>query len=171
MGGDRTDADGPVAVDELVKKSNLTFEWSSLSAPLLRSFLFFDYDDTKHGSNLGKAEIGEMTLDEVVERVETYDRLVDLSNNGRRSWAHDLLEALQDEENDGAFGTSLEDQRVLSQLSVNFREKRGKSPQPRPRALQEPARQRPQRTKKPVSDDEIAETLAQDKKKEERKCS
>ena len=169
MGSEKRDADGPVAVDTLVKKSNLTFEWSSLSAPLLRSFLFFDYDDTRHGSNLGKAEIGEMTLDEVVERVETYDRLVDLSNNGRRSWAHDLLEALQDEENDGAFGTSLEDQRVLSQLSANFREKRGKSPQPQPRALQEPARQRPQWTKKPVSDDEIAETLAQDKKKEERK--
>ena len=101
------DTGAPVLGVEGGKQAGLTFEWSSLSEALLRSFLFFDYDDAKFGSNLGKKEVEDMRLAEVVERIEHYDRNIDMTNDGRRSWADDLLETLREEENDGAFGTTL----------------------------------------------------------------
>ena len=51
----------------LTTKGNLTFEWRSLSPALLRAFLFFDYDDTVHGSNLGRGEVEEMDDEELVK--------------------------------------------------------------------------------------------------------
>ena len=137
MGGGETEVQIQEVSGSQSRKGKLTFEWSSLTPALLRAFLFFDYDDNTHGSNVGRGEVEEMTTEELVRRVEEYDRHVDLSNGGKRSWAHDLLETLRDGDNGDAFGLTLADHQRLSSLATAFQRS---SPAPKQTRRQSPPR-------------------------------
>ena len=132
MGGGETEVQVLEGSSNQSRKGSLTFEWKSLSPALLRAFLFFDYDDNAHGSNVGRSEVDAMETDELINRVEEYDRHVDLSNGGKRSWAHDLLETLKEGDNGDAFGLTLADHQRLAGLATSF-QRQPSTPRPKRR--------------------------------------